>query len=363
MITIIGAGAAGNYAAYLLAKQGFDVQVFEANSSIGKPVACTGILTSHFDTLIEMKKELIANEISSSRIVSPDGSAVKINFRKPNKILHRHMLDQHVARMAIEEGAKYYTSHVYLENRNGKARIRNLKTEEEFETEYSMLIGADGPASKVAKNNGMYGNRTLYLGLQATAKHDNDNVIDFYPGEQGIAWVVPESGSTVRIGVASTTGISDYFNTFCKKIMGEEYSEKIIEKQAGPIPLYKPDIKTSKEDVYLVGDSATMVKATTLGGVMQSHLAAKALARSIIERKDYENEWRKVIGRDLWLHLMMRKAMDKFKEKDYNYLVNIFKKDSNRKILEENDRDFPTKFMLKLALSEPGLALFSRFLI
>ncbi|MBI3034028.1 NAD(P)-binding protein [Candidatus Woesearchaeota archaeon] len=108
MITIIGAGAAGNYAAYLLAEKGFEVQVFEANSTIGTPIACTGILTSYFDTLVEPKKEFIANEISSSRIYSPNGEFAQINFRHPNRILHRNLLDQHVAKMAANEGAEYH---------------------------------------------------------------------------------------------------------------------------------------------------------------------------------------------------------------------------------------------------------------
>ncbi len=363
MITIIGGGAAGNYSAYLLAKQGFDVEVFEANNTVGLPVACTGILTSHFETLIEPKKEFIANEIEASRIFSPNDEHITINFKHPNKILHRHILDQHVAKMAMDEGAKYNTGHVYMENSNNTAQIKNLKTEETFETKYNIMIGADGPASRVAKNNGLFGNRVLYFGLQATAKMDNDNTIDFYPGEEGIAWVVPESKSRVRIGIAALKSPHTYFDSFCTKILGEGYNEKLVAKQAGPIPLFDPKVKTSKKNIFLVGDAATMVKATTLGGVMQSHMAAKALANSIIERKNYDAEWRKSIGKDLWMHLMMRKAMDKFKNKDYNSLVSMFNKPRNKKILEEHDRDFPTKFMLRLVLNEPRLAGYAKYLV
>ena len=170
MITIIGAGAAGNYAAYLLAGKGLDVQVFEANDTIGLPIACTGILTSHFDTLVEPKKEFVANEVAEARIYSPNGEFAEVKFSKPNKIFHRNLLDQHVARMAMDAGAKYYLGHVYMGNSSGKegeessrtVKIKNLRTEEEFETETKLLIGADGPASRVAKNNGLYGKRTCF---------------------------------------------------------------------------------------------------------------------------------------------------------------------------------------------------------
>ncbi len=367
MITIIGAGAAGNYSAYLLASKGFDVTVYEANDTIGLPVACTGILTSHFDSLVEPKTEFIANQIEASRIFSPNNDFVQIKFRHPNKILNRHILDQHVAKMAMDAGAEYRLGHVYLENteKDGMQQIKakNLKTEEIIEDETRILIGADGPASRVAKNNNLYGKRILYYGLQATARMDNDNIIDFYPSEKGIAWVVPESKNKVRIGIACLSEPHKYFDTFCSSILGEGYQEKIIARQAGPIPLYDPHVKTQSGNVYTVGDAATMVKATTLGGIMQSHMAAKALCTSITNRKSYSNEWRKSIGRDLWMHLMMRKVMDRFSNNDYNKLIALFKKEKNAKLLEDNDRDFPSKFLMKLILKEPRLLGFARHLI
>ncbi len=367
MITIIGAGASGNYAALLLAREGLDVQVFEANDTIGLPVACTGILTSYFDELVEPSKEFVANEIETARIYAPNKQYAEIKFRQPNKIFFRDKLDQHVAKLAKEEGAEYKLGHVYMENKEDgeeqKIKVKNLKNEEELETETKILIGADGPASKVAKNNGLYGNRTLYYGLQATAKMENENIIDFYPSGDGIAWVVPESKDKVRIGIACAKEPHKYFDSFCTEILGNEYSSKLIAKQAGPIPLFDPKVKTQNGNVYTVGDAATMVKATTLGGIMQSHIAAKALVDSIIQRKDYSTEWRKKIGKDLWMHLMMRKVMNKFKPNDYNKLIGIFNKDRNRKILEDYDRDFPSKFMVKLLMGEPRLAYFARFLI
>ena len=45
MITIVGAGPAGSYLAYLLAKQGEKVIVLEEHSAVGSPVQCTGIVT------------------------------------------------------------------------------------------------------------------------------------------------------------------------------------------------------------------------------------------------------------------------------------------------------------------------------
>ena len=106
-----------------------------------------------------------------------------------------------------------------------------------------------------------------------------------------------------------------------------------------------------------------MVKATTLGGIIQGLLAAEALAEAITEKRDYEKLWKKRIGKELWISLKIRKALDRFSEKDYNDLIMIFSKEKNRKILEREERDFPSRFIFRLAMQEPMLIKFIRFLI
>ena len=136
----------------------------------------------------------------------------------------------------------------------------------------------------------------------------------------------------------------------------------IIEKQGGLIPMYEPKLRTKKDKVYLIGDAAMQVKATTGGGIIQGLKGAEALADSIINKKDYERGWRKEIGKDLLLHLKMRNIMDKFKDKDWDLLIKLFKKDNIKKIIERFDRDYPSRFLFKLILKEPRLLYFLKFL-
>jgi len=49
-----------------------------------------------------------------------------------------------------------------------------------------------------------------------------------------------------------------------------------------------------------------MVKSTTGGGIIHGMIAAKALAESITNKKDYNKELR-TVKRDLLIHLKMRK--------------------------------------------------------
>ena len=69
-VIIIGAGPAGCYAAYLLAKKGRDVSIFEEHSKIGLPVQCTGITTAQLKNIIELDRKFIINKIDTARIFS-----------------------------------------------------------------------------------------------------------------------------------------------------------------------------------------------------------------------------------------------------------------------------------------------------
>jgi len=366
-VTVIGAGPAGNYSAYLLAKKGYDVAVYDEQPVIGIPWACTGVITEDvLSRQIKLPDNIIVNRIEKARIIAPDRSAVEINL-KNDIIVDRTGMDQYIAGLAKEAGAKYYVNHrfVDLEQNNGKviANIKNKNLNTISKVESDWLIGADGPRSEVAKASELYGDRKFYVGMQVTAKLDNDNVIEFFPSERGIAWTVPENNKVVRAGIAATTGASTYFEQFMTEAVGKDYKSKITGHQAGPIPLHNPKVKTQNGKVLLAGDAATMVKAPTLGGINQSLIAATAIAESIETGKDYRKLWKAKLGRDLWLSLMMRKVMNKFSDKEYNKLIRIFGSDKNKKILETFDRDEPRKFAVKLLMQEPRLLLLSRKLL
>ena len=370
-VIVIGAGPAGGFSAYLLAKAGHDVQVFEEHETIGEPVACTGVITGDvMARRLQLPKELIVNKIAKARIIAPNNEFIEVKL-KSDIIIDRAGLDRHISQMAKDAGAKYYMNHRFEAFEDGnsnseKGKMQKIivamkdKTKNELkriETDY--VIGADGPVSAVAKSAGLFGNRQFYSGIQVTIPVKNDNVIDFYPSGEGIAWLVPENNGIARVGIAAKKEANSYFRKFITAVVGEGFEKKIIGWQAGPIPLYDPKLKSATRDgrVLLVGDAATMVKAPTLGGINQSLIGAEAVAAAITENKNYEGLWKKKMGMDLYLSLLMRKAMERFSNRDYNELVSTFKKEKNRQLLEKYDRDEPRKFALKLLLKEPKLIL------
>ncbi len=365
MISIIGAGPAGNYLAYLLAKHGWKTEVYEEHKEIGKPVQCTGIVSSHITNFFGEKelKKFVVNRIKKAKIISPNNDFVEVNLKKENLIVDRAKFDKYLAEKAKKAGAKYYLDCGFVGIKGKNLLFKKNKRTIKKKTD--ILVGADGPLSRVAKSTGLFSKREFFIGVQAEAKLKNDNAVEFYPLKKGIAWVVPVNKDFVRIGVAAKEKTSKEFQRLLKKKLGEEFKKKARKYNAGLIPVYNPKTKTQSRSrrTFLIGDAATMVKATTLGGIIQGLEAAGALAGSIMEKKDYEKLWKKRIGKELWLSLKMRNIMDKFTEKDYNELIRIFRKENNRKILESEERDFPSRFITKLMLQEPNLLKFVRFLI
>ncbi len=354
-VNIVGAGPAGSYTGYQLAKLGHDVTIYEEHKIIGEPFQCTGIVTSQIHDLVDVS-DVCVNKIDTARITAGNKS-VEVNFSKPNLILDRCAFDQKLANKAYDSGAHILTGHHVIRTGQDQIGVKNLKTGRTLSRTHDFLVGADGPLSMTAKQNGMWCNRQMWQGVQARAKLSNDNAIEFFPDIGTFAWIVPEDGNTVRIGLLAEKGGKPLFDSFCRKIG----VKKIISMQGGLVPKYDPWALTSKGNVKLVGDAALQVKATTGGGIIQGLIASEALANSIDSNYDYEKLWRKKMGRELWLHLKMRNAMDRFTKKDWGDLITIFQNERNIRILSNHDRDRLWGIALRLLL-EPRLWKYARFL-
>lgn len=348
MISIIGAGPAGSHLAYLLAKNNQEVTIYEEHKEIGKPVQCSGVITPALEDELKIKKEIIINRINKIRFYAPNNNFFETKI-KPDYVFDRQKLDQYIADLAKEAGANFITKRFLDFNKNnGKFK---LKFNEGF-AGTDILVGADGPFSQVAKSADLFNNRKFITGIQARAKiktHEKDTV-DIFLGYGEFGWLIPEDEYTARIGVVSEQNPKSDFDNLMKRCNG-----KFIGYQSGMIPLYNPKVQTQKDNIFLIGDAATMVKAATHGSILYCVIASKCLAKAITEKQDYEKLWRKRIGLDLWLNLKIRNTLVKFSKEDYNNLVKYFSQEKLKTILAENVRDFPSKFITKLILQEPRL--------
>ena len=80
-VDVIGAGPAGSYTAYCLAKKGHAVNVYEKDPVIGKPVQCTGILSDYFTTIMEPKKDFVESREDQRALNQARTRRLRFNFK------------------------------------------------------------------------------------------------------------------------------------------------------------------------------------------------------------------------------------------------------------------------------------------
>jgi geranylgeranyl reductase family protein len=345
MITVIGAGPAGCYYASKVKNE--DIIIFEDHKQIGKPVSCTGILTDSISEIFKVPSQLIVNKIKNFKIVSPNGKSLIVPMRRPNLILDRARFDQHMADLAIDNGAKIHLGERFLSysKQNNSYIIQTSKKKYNSD----MLVGADGPFSRVARQSGLYGNRKSVKGLQVRCKMQglDAETTETRLGIGEFSWIVPEGDGIARVGIIGND--INIMKAELKKMIGKS---RILEDQSGAIPLYNTLQKLSYDNVFLIGDAATQVKATTYGGILYGIHAAKLLAEN---KETYEKKFNSRFKKELWLSLKMRQYMNLMTAKDYNFIVDMFQKEKNKEILSKHDRDYPSKMILPLMLQEPSL--------
>ncbi len=335
-VSIIGAGPIGNYLALLLADK-FNIEVYEEHKEIGKPVQCAGIVTNEFVKIIK-PDDFVINKTDKARMFAPNGSFLEIKV-KPNYILDREKFDLYLYKKAKQAGVKFH-----LGKKLSEKEIKNLKTD--------YIIGADGPLSIVAKTF-KFPKKRFYQAIQARIRIKNDNAFEFYPYVKDFAWVVPENEEIVRVGVASRKDVKETFEKFIKKFNG-----KIIDKQTGLIPIYDSRI-FQKNNIFLVGDAASQVKATTGGGLVPGLRAAKRLSVALRKNKNYSFCCRE-IRKNLYIHLLVRKLLDRLSDKEWDYLIKLCNQKRIKKILYQ-DRENPTRILVKLVLIEPRFLKFFKY--
>jgi len=364
--TIIGAGPIGCYVGYLLSKKGIQNTIVEEHKEIGRPEQCTGLVSRNIEAIIEPSwyRKAVLNRVYGAVI-----SCGKQSFDVKAKDFKAYVFDRArfykaIAEKAWDNGSEILLNHSYTshkqEEKGLKIRLNSGKKAKEITS--SLLIGADGPGSKVAKNAGLYGKRDFFIGNQVILKAKNpffqkDKVYVFLDKRYSdgfFAWVVPIDEERAKVGLASLTKPAEYLERFLR----DKFDNFVVEKRfGGVIPIYKKmPLQNRQKNVFLVGDAALHVKATSGGGVVNGMLAAKGLCESVISGDFAYEKKIKEVRRNLWLHLMIRKKFNNMNdERTAALLKSLNEKAAKEVILEKGDMDFPRKFIFKLLLSEPRL--------
>jgi len=362
-IAIIGAGPIGSYTASLLARSGHQVHLFDQKTqkNIGRPIQCTGIFPPEIRKYVPLHKDFHTNTTQHLQIISPFNH--QITLHKTEYIFNRTKFDQHLLQQAIQNGTHFHPQHQLLEINHNTHHQHNLifkhkNTRKIFSPD--IIIGADGPLSLVYQYLNPKKKKSFYYGLQATIKgqFQPDTYQTFFHNQispHSFAWLVPESKTRARLGLAVKNHPSEHFQQLLQHLNITD--SQLLQKQAGIIPLFNPKIIFHKNNLFLLGDAASHIKNTTFGGITPALQQARHLVNIINQRKPYQPQLK-----SLQHHHQIRQILNRFTNQDYHCLIKLLNKPQNKHLLQTHSRENPQKLLIKLALKNPSLLKFIKYL-
>lgn len=311
-ILVIGAGPAGSSTAKHAALKGVDVLMIDKKSEIGAPKRCAeGVSKEGLKKLkIEPNSRWIAKELSGVLMKAPNGTSVWLNEEKvklpeAGYILERKVFDKHMAMDAARAGAKIMvkTLATGLRREDNKIIVTAESMGEEFEIKAKIVIGADGPESRVGR----------WAGLKTTikpknmescaqfemvgVKMDDPNSIEFNFGSVapgGYAWIFPKGEDIANVGLGILTtrthkSAYQHLIEFVENCPATQNAQP-VEINIGGDPVGGMLKELVTDNLMIVGDAASQVNPLTGGGIisaMEAGLYAGQVAADAVQEGDY----------------------------------------------------------------------------
>ena len=331
MIAVIGGGPVGGY----FASKVKDVCIYEEHLDIGKPVQCTGIVTSKIFDYVKLDNKFVVNKIKKVRLHSSHNE-FSFNLKNKDYIIDRVKFDKKIIDSAVSKGAKLVKGWKFLDYSKGKIKFNKGIVK------CNKLVGADGANSLVARKTGLWQDRKFLVGKQALVKGTFEKeVYDVYFDlvKEFFCWVVPENENFARVGCASYNNINNYFDKFLNK-----FDFKIVNYTSGLIPKFKK-IKVYKENVYLIGDAGLFVKDLSIDGneavlIKEDDFIKNIRIKELVRKADKVGSKLQPIKHDVF----------KLKKDIFTYTPTIFSTDLKfrkvSKILKHNINDYLYEIIL-----------------
>lgn len=354
-IVVVGAGPAGSMAARAAAREGASVLLFDKRRELGVPVQCGEALNE--DVLKELDigpdPRWALGKTNAVKLVSPSGIEVRIAERKVvgkvGYILDRKIFDKHLATLAAKGGADIMVGTLVdgLILEDGKPKgVKARGASGRIEVRAEVVIASDGVGSRVARWAGL--NTALKLddietGIQFQmigVNFESPSMMEFYFGNKiapgGYSWVFPKGEDMANVGLGVLGSRAErrpieYLRDFVARMPGLSKG-KVIEINAGGVPVGGPLKQTVKDNLLVVGDAARQVNALTGGGIDSSmragdiagEVAAKAVAEGDTSEKrlgEYEKRWRDLMGKRLERYLKAKNVLVSLTDDDLDRLA------------------------------------------
>lgn len=340
-VVIVGAGPAGSAAALTLARKGLRPLLAERFTFPREKVCGDGLT---FRSLSILKELNLYDRISSHPSALPVKEARAVTAEKtvfagpipllPDRTvgfisIPRRELDLILARAAVEAGAELaenFTVTKTLKENGNTVGVAGIQEGRERIIRTSLVIGADGAHSIIARQTGLFRLKPRYCEVSIRAYFtDLDEPVkwlELYYDKRvipGFAWLFPLAGNIANIGIGirmdrlKNQSLRNLYQEFISDYPPLKKRLKKAKMLAHPrgtlIPGYGQSGKVFSDGVLLAGDAASLsdplvgegVGEALLSGVAAGETAARAVSEGNFSGsflKQYQKEIRQRLNPD-----------------------------------------------------------------
>ncbi|HLE63579.1 MAG TPA: NAD(P)/FAD-dependent oxidoreductase, partial [Pyrinomonadaceae bacterium] len=343
-VLIVGAGPAGSFAAELLARESFQVALFDGRPE-GEPKACGGGVTAKALKSWPQLLNAVGRTVNELELYSPSGRRVHLELDEPFAIYSRVAFDNYLRDRAKDAGASVIPE---------KISARGIrKTTDGWHVKAGgtvwrgkLLVGADGANSGIARMLAgplPSSEMEVAFGYRAPLPESANvpTTVAFLPRWIGYAWAFPRLDH-ISFGIATTQEafehepldkllwrfMTGYYRQredtraklWATRKVDAERDQRILrlleataERYAARIPGLSAAMWEKRtacgEGWALLGDAAGFADPVTGEGIYYALRSAELFSEAYLSGVplSYENRWREDFGRELQRASQMRR--------------------------------------------------------
>ncbi|MCA1775850.1 MAG: geranylgeranyl diphosphate reductase [Loktanella sp.] len=288
-VVVVGGGPSGAIAAEDLVRSGHSVALLDRAGRI-KP--CGGAIPPRLIADFAIPDSQIVAKVNTARMISPTGRQVDIPIENGYVgMVDREHFDEYLRTRATDAGATRITgTYLRIDRSDGTAVIyRDKDTGEERRLPTTLIIGADGARSNVARTEVPGGDTIPYViayheiieAPAATLAYDPKRCDVIYDGAISpdfYGWVFPH-GAQASVGMGTqVAGVDLKAATAALRAASGLTDCKTIRREGAPIPLKPLDRWDNGRDVVLAGDAAGVVAPSSGEGIYYAMVGGRVAA-------------------------------------------------------------------------------------